>query len=63
VGSVIWEYDAASPRSGRSVSAFLDYKFLMFIGRRGSGQWPAVSPDLTLCVTFAHVGGNKIRSV
>jgi hypothetical protein len=38
VGSVIWEYDPASPRFGRSVVAFVDYNFPMWNGRRGSGQ-------------------------
>lgn len=43
----VWQKDGAPPH-GLSVHAFLNYD-AEWIVRRGNINWPARSPDLTLC--------------
>lgn len=45
----IWMQDGAPPHYGTIVRDFLDETFEMWIGRRGTIEWPARSPDLTPC--------------
>ena len=45
----IWMQDGAPPHFGRNVRDFLENTFEMWIGRRGTIDWPQRSPDLTPC--------------
>ena len=46
-------HDGTPPHFALSVRAWLDQKFLeRGLGRRGSHEWPARSPDLTPCDFF-----------
>jgi len=45
----VWMQDGAPPHYGRNVRDFLDNTFEMWIGRRGTTEWPPRSPDLTPC--------------
>lgn len=44
---VIFQHDGAQAHFARTVRDFLDDKFETWIGRRGTIEWPARSPDLT----------------
>lgn len=44
---LIWQQDGAPPHYGTIVRAFLNENFDNWIGRRGTIEWPARSPDLT----------------
>ena len=41
--------DGAPPHFSRAVRGFLDEAFPLWIGRRGTVDWPPRSPDLTPC--------------
>lgn len=45
--NVIFQHDGAPAHFERRVRAYLDTRFSEWIGRGGSIQWPARSPDLT----------------
>jgi hypothetical protein len=47
--SIIWQQDGAPPHYGLNVRACLNDNFDEWIGRRGTIEWPARSPDLTPC--------------
>jgi len=42
---MIRQQDGPQPYGARNVRAFLDVKFTMWIGRRGSVEWPLKSTD------------------
>lgn len=44
---MIWQQDGAPPHYGNIVRDFLNDTFYEWIGRRGTIEWPARSPDLT----------------
>ncbi len=46
---MIWQQDDAPPHYGKIVRDYLDDAFVRWIGRRGTVEWPARSPDLTPC--------------
>ena len=46
---MIWQQDGAPAHYSTIVREFLDDKFSVWIGRRGTIDWPPRSPDLTPC--------------
>lgn len=49
LGEIIFMQDGAPPHFANIVRTFLDKTFTSWIGRRGTTDWPARSPDLTPC--------------
>ena len=45
--NIIWQKDGAPPHNRKIVRGFLNDKFNKCIGRWGTTQWPACSPDLS----------------
>ena len=46
---MIWQQDGAPAHYSTVVREFLDDNFSIWIGRRGTIDWPPRSPDLTPC--------------
>ena len=49
LSQIIFMQDGAPPHFANIVRTFLDETFTNWIGRRGTIDWPARSPDLTPC--------------
>ena len=49
LGQIIFMQDGAPPHFANVVRTFLDETFTSWIGRRGTTDWPAHSPNLTPC--------------
>jgi len=53
VDELVFMHDGAPPQFALSVRAWLDQKIPgRWLGRRGTHEWPARSPDLTPCDFF-----------
>lgn len=67
--TMIWQQDGAPPHYGQRVREYLDDTFAQWMGRRGTIEWPARSPDLTPCdfslwgIIKDHVYAGKPRDV
>ena len=60
IDELFFMYDGAPPHFTLSVRARLGQKFLgRWLGRQGPHEWPARSPDLTLCDFFLCVRANR----
>ena len=65
----IWMQDGAPPHHARNVRHFLDETFEMWIGRRGTIEWPSRSPDLTPIdysmwgILKEHVYSQDVRTI
>ena len=53
--TMLWQQEGAPPHDGRAVREYLDNTFTEWMGRRGTIEWPARSPDLTPCA-ISHDG-------
>jgi hypothetical protein len=56
--SMVWQQDGAPPHFGRTVCAFLNEKFPVWIDCCESAEWPPIPPDLTP-YDFSKVGYNE----